>query len=291
MAFPWSPIIGAAGSLASSAFNIGSQAGMNKKNRQWHEKMYGRQFSDNLRLWEMQNEYNHPANQWKRLEEGNINPKWFYAKGGDPGMAGAATGGSPGSPTTQAPRSENPGLAWITGKRLEMEESRVAAQNHLDYAKALGQNISNRFADAVNAVSLEGMRLSNAKLGVDMQVTRNRDEREAYTTAQNLEIGMQKIINMREQHAKTIQERENLKEAKIAIQKSNALKQLEINLRRKGITFGDALPYRQAALLMDYLTDPKGQKSVSEKMNQILQWAKEGKLPSWITDPRWLDGK
>lgn len=44
------------------------------RQQEWNEKMYGIQLADNRANWQMQNDYNSPANQRKLLEAGGFNP-------------------------------------------------------------------------------------------------------------------------------------------------------------------------------------------------------------------------
>lgn len=57
-------------SLANNSFNASEAA----KNRRWQEQMYEKQYSDNVELWKMQQEYNTPENQVARLKQAGINP-------------------------------------------------------------------------------------------------------------------------------------------------------------------------------------------------------------------------
>lgn len=58
-----------------------AQGRMNKKTRQWNEKMYAMQRGHALEDWNMQNKYNAPAQQMQRLKEAGLNPNMVYGKG------------------------------------------------------------------------------------------------------------------------------------------------------------------------------------------------------------------
>lgn len=45
-----------------------------QKARDWQQQMYDRQLSDNIKLWNMQREYDTPLNQMNRFKEAGINP-------------------------------------------------------------------------------------------------------------------------------------------------------------------------------------------------------------------------
>lgn len=57
-------------SLANNSFNASEAA----KNRRWQEQMYEKQYTDNVNLWKMQQDYNTPENQVVRLKQAGINP-------------------------------------------------------------------------------------------------------------------------------------------------------------------------------------------------------------------------
>ena len=64
------PLIAGAASLGSTLVNAFSSGNMNKKNRNWQEKM-----------WHMNNEYNTPIMQMQRFKEAGLNPHLIYGQG------------------------------------------------------------------------------------------------------------------------------------------------------------------------------------------------------------------
>ena len=85
---PWPAIIGVAGGLIQSAL----QSRENRRSQQFSSDMYDRQYQNNLKFWELQNEYNTPANQIKRLEEAGLNKQSLFGKTGG-SIAGAGSAG------------------------------------------------------------------------------------------------------------------------------------------------------------------------------------------------------
>jgi hypothetical protein len=53
---------------------------MNKKTREWNEKMYERQRNDALADWMRQNEYNTPEAQMQRFKQAGLNPNLIYGQ-------------------------------------------------------------------------------------------------------------------------------------------------------------------------------------------------------------------
>lgn len=83
------------GAILGAAQGIGdmiSQTLQNKKNRQFQQDMYQQQKTDNIRFWEMENQYNSPLAQMQRLKDAGLNPNLVYGNGA------TATGGSIQSP-------------------------------------------------------------------------------------------------------------------------------------------------------------------------------------------------
>lgn len=109
--------IGAGLAAASTAGNLIAQGKLNKKNRQWQEKMYERRLADQRADWQMQNEYNEqlteeywdkynsPTAQVKAAQQAGINPDLQGLDGSQVTPASAAMGSSPdaGSAPYQMP--------------------------------------------------------------------------------------------------------------------------------------------------------------------------------------------
>lgn len=109
--------IGAGLAAASTAGNLIAQGKLNKKNRQWQEKMYERRLADQRADWQMQNEYNEqlteqywneynsPTAQVKAAQQAGINPDLQGLDGSQVSPTSAAMGSSPdaGSAPYQMP--------------------------------------------------------------------------------------------------------------------------------------------------------------------------------------------
>ena len=91
-----------AGNLVGGLFNVGSTLLTNRANL----KLADHQFDQNVKMWNMQNEYNKPAAQMARLKEAGLNPNLLYGTG-----TAAATGNSSSMPQYQAPTMQAPQIA------------------------------------------------------------------------------------------------------------------------------------------------------------------------------------
>ena len=78
----WEVVIPAAVGAATSLFN-------NKKNNDNNLKAIQLQFDNAVKMWNMQNEYNTPLNQSKRLKEAGLNPLLMYNNAAAGGTASA----------------------------------------------------------------------------------------------------------------------------------------------------------------------------------------------------------
>lgn len=74
--------------LVGDFLDLGSQvignmmsANQAKKDRQFQERMYERQVEDNIKFWNMQNEYNLPSAVMQRMKDANINPYLAFEGG------------------------------------------------------------------------------------------------------------------------------------------------------------------------------------------------------------------
>lgn len=96
--------------LATTGVNAIAQANLNKKQREWNEKQYQLQRSHALQDWQMQQEYNSPTAQMKRLQDAGLNPNLIYGSGGASTLAQPVRGTETKSWTPQAPRFEAPNI-------------------------------------------------------------------------------------------------------------------------------------------------------------------------------------
>ena len=130
--------IGAGLAAASSAGSLIAQGKLNKKNRQWQEKMYERRLADQRADWQMQNEYNErlteeywdkynsPTAQVKAAQQAGINPDLQGLDGSQVSPTSAAMGSSPDAGS--APYQMNvPDLFGTFGQMMSMFQNIQAA--------------------------------------------------------------------------------------------------------------------------------------------------------------------
>lgn len=139
-------IISAGAGVAGEGMNMGFQAWNNIQNRKFALDMYNKQFSDNISLWEMQNAYNSPENQRKRLEAAGLSPAMMY---GSQGSGGTASAPAPAS------------AAQYKGNALQLDAANMMqlANGYFDL-KQKQANVNSAWSDAtmkeINARILAG---------------------------------------------------------------------------------------------------------------------------------------
>lgn len=130
--------IGAGLAAASTAGNLIAQGKLNKKNRQWQEKMYERRLADQRADWQMQNEYNEqlteeywdkynsPTAQVKAAQQAGINPDLQGLDGSQVTPTSSAMGSSPDAGS--APYQMNiPDLFGTFGQLMSMFQNLQAS--------------------------------------------------------------------------------------------------------------------------------------------------------------------
>lgn len=150
--------------LAGSAYSSAQNVKIERETRAWNKKM-----------WDLQNEYNHPTQQMARLQEAGLNPRLIY--GGSPsGASGSAGAVAPG----KSPRVDysvgDPVAAYQSAKMITAQTQNLEAMQRLNDAKAIEALTRGN----ISKINLEAMRQGGQKVlqGIIDQYT---------TTSVNLE--------------------------------------------------------------------------------------------------------
>jgi hypothetical protein len=125
-------LIMAGTAIAGNGANMIAQGKTNKKSREHAEKMYQWQLADNRYNWDLQNAYNHPAEQMARLKAAGLNPALMYGGGVGNMSAGSIQGGSPRTSYATPPQLDMGALAasgqtMINSQRLQNENALTKA--------------------------------------------------------------------------------------------------------------------------------------------------------------------
>lgn len=126
--------------IVGSFYNAISQGVQNKKNRKWQEKMYGVQRRDSLADWNMQNEYNSPANQMKLYKEAGLNPNLIYGSG-TVAQADQPRQSSPGNWKGEAPQLD--AMSWAQAEQMKQTVNIQKQQQEILVEEKRGKGLDN----------------------------------------------------------------------------------------------------------------------------------------------------
>lgn len=283
-------------SAAASALSTGGQiyaAGkMNRKTRQWNEKMYGRQRADALADWNMQNEYNSPKEQMARLKAAGLNPNLVYGNGVDttsgpvrssdapswhpqaPDLSGFARGASDAVSTYYDAKIKQQTVENLKSSNAVMEADKALkeAQAIATTASAnmsqfdLGQkqtlastvveaaraNLNNILASTAN--TQQNTEATKQKMGLDLQA----NERAAIKQGMDLKEAAQRILNMRLEAAKNPLQQEQIRAQIRSLDQDTRIKKLTENLKSMGIESTDNFFLRMLAQILGGMPGAKG---------------------------------
>lgn len=263
--------------VLGSGINAASTSINNRKQRQWAERMYDRQYTDNVDFWNMQNEYNSPQQQMQRLQEAGLNPNMVYGQS----SGGAAGQASPiNTPDVQSFQSRSPewGNAITEGASaimsiydLDIKQAQLAnlkAQNTVQLEEAMlkeamRNNISVKtdsskfdldFKSELRSFSAEAKKESLRQMKANTQMVLSENERRAALNKATLQEKAEAVLNLRATRAKTEAERNNAVAALKGIQQDSRIKELDRQLREIRINPNDPI---WARILGHLLNDQK----------------------------------
>lgn len=289
-------IVGA-GSIINSGVNSYASGRMNRKTREWNEKMYGIQRQDALSDWEMQNKYNSPREQMQRFRDAGLNPALIYGQTNEAGVVRSTDvkGWSP-----EAPRIDlQPQAALATYYDIKMKEANLDnlnAQNTVFKEEALLKRATTQAVmtrtegELANLGILDkyGLQTAEAKLNAmktSTNISLQANERQALASSQSLQEGLERILKIRLDQAHTRAatqnmqvEMERIRKSIQALDKDIELKKLDIELKKDNIQPHDPLWQRKAVQWLE------GQKQTWEDWKEAskkVDWFK------WKLDPKY----
>lgn len=254
--------------------------------------MYGWQRRDALSDWTMQNEYNSPQAQMKRLKEAGLNPNMVYGSGTVAGQSsGQVRSSSPGNWNPQVPMIDVGGAvkqglgAYIDIELKQAQTDNLKAQNNvilqdavLKAAQVLSTtagtektNVQTEFLKQNFETSLEAAKASLDKTVASTKTMLDENERRAAMQAPNLQAAYEKIMNMRIQR-ETDQERIKLMQQQVEnLKKSGVLMEFEAKLRQMGLTSKDPLWMRALTQFLGNMGGEPSQQSIDALRKLIGQ--------------------
>lgn len=121
----------AAGAALGSAVYGGISAGkMNRRAVKFQREMFEKQGQRELEYWHMQNQYNLPIEQMKRLKDAGLNPNLVYGTGADAQAAPLKAGGAPSMPSQMSEAIDFSSVAQmaLATKQIQANIDRTQAE-------------------------------------------------------------------------------------------------------------------------------------------------------------------
>lgn len=274
----WEPLAAAGIGLASQGANMAAQGKMNLRTRQFAEEMYFRQRADALSDWNMQNQYNSPAEMMKRYKAAGLNPNLIY---GQTNNADAVRSSNMQSWNPQTPKFDGSAVMgqYMSTKMNMAQQDMLAKQKQLmdqeielKRAQTIFQNVQSetgtfdlalkntlrdrniQLADYNNeAKALEISRgnqqydFERLKMSMDIQ----QNDLNAAIKAQSLSKGIEEIANLQKSRAKTDEEIKQIQQAVANAEKEGRIKELDAQLADKHIRPGDPIWLRSLYIILN----------------------------------------
>lgn len=288
------PFVGPALSLGESIAAPTNREQQDMRQHQMNMHMYEKQKADAIQFWNMNNEYNSPAEQVKRLKEAGLNEALMY--GGNGGGGGNAS--TPNLPTMEPMNYTKPtqSLGDLAGQYYNIKQQKL--QTDL-LSKSLTEKDA---AIAILAEQLNGIKLDNQQKGFNffrdkeyfphqlsaLQIgneqgraninntkantfyTLRKDEREAILQGYTIREKLDNLLNNAINRAKTREEINNLIETRKLMKQDQTLRDFEIRLNKAGLKGNDPALVRIAKTYWDSIKDGTATKKVLGKNRAML---------------------
>lgn len=248
-----SAIIAGGSALAGTGASAVSTGSQNRKSRKFTREMYQRQFDDNLRLWNMQNAYNHPKAARARLVEAGLNPALLYggSAAGAAGVAPSIDAPSPIKPDFNSPDFSGIGEAGrgissaimarynrdiqvATVKNMEKQNELLEQQIKLAQVETNRKQFDLDLDSETRPTSVASREAQLRKLNADLQFTLDSNDRANIQNVVSVSEAVERILTARIGRTYTQELIENAK-----VQRS--LMQADLKLRKEGLSYSDPL--------------------------------------------------
>lgn len=302
--------IQAGSQLLSTSANIAAQSSLNKRTREWNEKMRSLSRQEALSDWNMQNEYNSPRAQMQRYRDAGLNPHLIYGQSNESPVVKSADTPSwnPRSPDIQldaAPaiqayqntRMQEAQIDNLEAARTVQEQEAIlkAAQIHQTIAQTentesstLRSKFDLQQQTGLSPFLLEAAKKNVEKLSAETTQLVDNNERQAVLTASSIMEALERVAAIRINNLKVAAETSNTKQASeklsaeiaqikqgiLNAKKDNEIKEEQLELMRRGQNPNDPTYLRKIGEWLDkYVPTPKEfKRRVDSTYNDFQRW-------------------
>ena len=231
-------------------------------------KQYEREKADNIALWNMQNAYNSPVEQMKRLKEAGLNENLVYQSGNAIQPAGdVSVNSSDGaSGLSDIGNSFNTGYqAYLQGKSIMSQNRQRDVQSDLTEQKIKSEIKSQQLQDLI----ITGKELQNRRDFIDTRYKGQEKEQELRKLDAEIKLNNQTLTNLIATNENIVADTKNkISENKLKQQQSRQMQQdLEFKVKNNLILL------KQGKMTLDaMLTDIALKKANIQAINQNREY-------------------
>ena len=223
-------------------------------------KMYERQHKDNLEFWHMQNSYNSPQEQMKRLQEGGLNPNLVYGSGSPQGQASPVSTPDVKPVNHRFPQAQDFNFLaqYFDSQIKQAQVDNLKVDNAVKLEDAMLKEAQRKNTEAQTGRSIYDLKFDKSLESVYADMKREQvrgikasttqildeNERRAAMNGASLKESAQRVLNLRAKRAHTKSEISKVKQTVKNLKSTNALMKLDIELKKNGIQPSDALYMR-----------------------------------------------
>ena len=231
-------------------------------------KQYEREKADNIAMWNMQNAYNSPVEQMKRLKEAGLNEHLVYQSGNAIQPAGdVSVNSSDGtSGLSDIGNSFNTGYqAYLQGKSIMSQNRQRDVQSDLTEQKIKSEIKSQQLQDLI----ITGKELQNRRDFIDTRYKGQEKEQELRKLDAEIKLNNQSLTNLIATNENIVADTKNkISENKLKQQQSRQMQQdLEFKVKNNLILL------KQGKMTLDaMLTDIALKKANIQAINQNREY-------------------
>lgn len=237
---------------ATNVANTISVAKQNKKDRKFTEKMYEKQKADNIDFWNMQNTYNSPQEQMKRLQQAGLNPNLVYGDGVTGNVASAPDSVQPKEFTQRAPTLDGPSPvdAYFNVQAKQAQVDNMKLQNDLLAQRKLMNDIDYDLPTyGTEWYDMDGNPAESPNKGHRYEKLYNDSKRSGYDALSSeismrlnkanekvtVETVLQKLKNLKNEGSKILADTDRINAAKVVLENQAKLQEFEKMLNEAGV--------------------------------------------------------